>query len=486
MKLGRPNGFAIQVEWLPCERLADRGQQATWAALRITCEGRPLTAHVAGGTVHEDVIGPASALAAWIGRSWPALIAGERVYRAARASHGHGLLEALTCAEWDGHEREIDEWLASHSLLRVGQGVLLPNAIIWRRDDVVDVSWRSDPEPRTLGVQFLNTGAARLPAEDLFQTLRDFVGAVWQQIRSSDDRSQSRAEVKRAHECVNDVHSIENLAARVGRTPSSLKRWLSGKKKDPLTLVTQAYGIEKPATFAAETLDSPIARAARSASPSFSERDHESLLKLGAKLRKLPAALGLKALRAQVPAIAEPADEDFARGYSRAERVRPLLEVARTQRLDVEPLLRRLGCAVEDIRLDDFMTDGLALWSREGQTLVAANTSSPRTIAPWGRQAMFAHELFHLLFDASQSRFFGESTNEWTATPSEREANAFAAELLLPIAEARPQDDLDAWKKEIARLQKTYGTGRELTIRHLSNRGKMPDQFVVPLLNDPA
>ncbi len=61
----------------------------------------------------------------------------------------------------------------------------------------------------------------------------------------------------------------------------------------------------------------------------------------------------------------------------------------------------------------------------------------------------------------------------WTPTPTERQANAFAAELLLPsraLEALPPPADFAGWKKRVPALLEKYGTGWELTVRHLRNR----------------
>lgn len=103
---------------------------------------------------------------------------------------------------------------------------------------------------------------------------------------------------------------------------------------------------------------------------------------------------------------------------------------------------------------------------------------------------MLAHELYHLLYDASDRRMFGECTSDWSPAPTERVANAFAAELLLPET-ALPRAISHYWTRldeaasEVAGLCETFGVGWELAVRQLQNRRKLPEAVVSALLGVP-
>lgn len=488
---GTKEGLALGVTWLDCPELGDLANTFTWCELTLTCAGVPLTRHTARGNVYESVVIPAAPIAAWIGHVWSALVGEERLIEGGRASSAHDLLRTLKGTIWDENEAAIDAFIEGHALYRVRGGLLLPNVIFWRRGEVVDVSWRASLSGSGLReVHFVEQGQARIPANDFFDCLRQFVKAVAERASRAPETSFLRGEVEKSWRTLCSREDRSVLAARLGRSASSLSAWLKNRtsQQGVLDALAESYGPEIRDPKEPELIDSPIACAARSASPAFSDRDQEVLIKLGAKLRQQPAAFRLQALRDKVKKALRGVDgsADYEAGYARAAAVRRALRNL-SEPLDIEAVLQTLGCAIESVAFDDVETDGVALWTAQGQALVAANTASARTASEWGRRAMMAHELYHLIFDASAARFFGECTSDWSATPTEREANAFAAELLLPALQlpSLPRTNaLQEWRKAVRELLKAYRTGWELTVRHLRNRGLFTSSVETALLND--
>lgn len=490
--IGEPAVFAIGLTWYPCPELGDLANTHTWCEFVLWCDGEAVTRHSARGNVYDGLVVPAAPIAAWVGESWIALTSEERLVDGRRATSFHGLVAELDDEEWDDRFSSIDAFITGHALYRSHGGLLLPNVVFWRRGDVVDVSWRPSLEGSgERVVEFTATGRARLPAAGFFDVLRRFVRIVDERARRAPENSFLRGEVEEAERRTTALDDPELLAARVGRDPDAFRRWLEPRtrQQQPVDALAEAYGPEIRNAVVPEGIDSPLARAARSASPAFSEADHEALLALGQQLRQRPVAARLNDLRARVgdsPQIAPGVLEDYELGYARAELVRRVSRNVRG-RFEVEELLRRGGCEIRDVVFSDFDTDGVALWTTAGQALIAANTSSPKTSSEWGRRAMLAHELYHLIFDASSHQFFGECTNEWTPTPTERQANAFAAELLLPAEKLRglpTSSSLDEWRPKIRELLELYGTGWELTVRHLKNRRKIGRTLEAALLDD--
>ncbi|GMV39799.1 MAG: hypothetical protein AMXMBFR64_15150 [Myxococcales bacterium] len=74
---------------------------------------------------------PASSLAIWMARSLDRMSWSEGALRAGEARDAHALLASLSNDEWDHHEEQIEAWLSCRSLLSVGDGIALPNAIFW-------------------------------------------------------------------------------------------------------------------------------------------------------------------------------------------------------------------------------------------------------------------------------------------------------------------------------------------------------------------
>jgi Zn-dependent peptidase ImmA (M78 family) len=483
--------FGIEIEWEACPPLGDDGQRVTFGEVTLFCSGAALTRHADSVGVHDGVLVPTSSLATWITRSWHRLAGEERLFKAPHAQDAHEALRSLTATEWDAVEEETEAWLATHSLAKVGDGLILPSVLFWRRGAEFTLSWRADPEPGEREIQFITSGRASLPAATVLDVLRAFVELVAQRVNEADQNSAARAAIERTHpRMASGVGDLKLLAMRLGRTQESLGRWLGSAGSDVRAIrakLADGYGLVVPESAALETTDVPIAMAARSASPFLTDGDHEVLLSLGKQAANAQATRKLADFRKRLrPSVGQ--GNDYALGYQRAYAVRALLHNTRGK-IDVEAVLARLRCEVVDVHLDDRGTDGVVLWWSDGRAVVGANTSSPRTATPWGRRAMLAHELYHLLFDVPSRQVFGECLSDWTATPTEREANSFAAEFLIP-ASALPSGGQVWAKKEyvdvVAQLCNHYRVGWELVVRQLQNRKQLPQPLVDALLASPA
>lgn len=497
MILGDSSSFSISISWEQCPvELADPGQKETWAEFSLTCKGRVLTRYVDPVGQHDGIIGPASALAMWIGRSFAALASDERLYRAERATDAHSVLQLWTETDWDEHEYTLEGWLTSHSLQSVGQGLILPNVLFWRHGNHFRISWRSDPEPRTeRQIQYISTGMAVVEARAVLNVLRDFVLLVSKRIDRAPAHSTARQVVQRAAERLSRrwEEQTDIIAGRLGRSSESLLDALGQRASSPSSVrkyLSEKYGVDLNGVTRPEEIDSPIAMAARSTGPDFSAADHSKLIELSKELRRLEPAQGIRQLRAvgRQEAVSPLQVEDYLVGYQCAEALRAHLANP-GDFLDVEYLLRSKGCAVLDCSFDDADTDGVALWQSDERSLIAVNKDSPRASTRWGRRTLLAHELYHLLFDTHDRRLFGECRSAWTAAPSERKANAFAAELLLPktaLPEPTRVQDVSFWQKTVGDLCTAYQVGRELAIRQLQNRIRLPPPLVEALLSDPG
>lgn len=82
-----------------------------------------------------------------------------------------------------------------------------------------------------------------------------------------------------------------------------------------------------------------------------------------------------------------------------------------------------------------------------------------------------AHELCHVLFHRNFGQALGIASGPWASPNLEREANAFAAELLLPSAGAEAALAQRAVGTAAVReIADRYGVGMDTTIWQLANR----------------
>jgi len=189
----------------------------------------------------------------------------------------------------------------------------------------------------------------------------------------------------------------------------------------------------------------------------------------------LTAKPGGRELAAMSAAIARPNSKqaDYQQGYALAEAVRERLANI-DQPLDVEAMLSALGIAVRDVDLSDPTLDGGAVWTSGNEPVVFVNNKSDRASSSVGRRMVLAHELCHLIVDKRAAVPLATMSGEWAPPRMERRANAFAAELLLPlkgIMRVLGRRRFDPSDDDISVLMAEFPVGMTTTARHLDNRG---------------
>ncbi|HVJ18877.1 MAG TPA: ImmA/IrrE family metallo-endopeptidase [Polyangiaceae bacterium] len=156
-----------------------------------------------------------------------------------------------------------------------------------------------------------------------------------------------------------------------------------------------------------------------------------------------------------------------------------------------ELLEERFDILVRTESLSSAKVDALAL--KEPQTGVAAailNGSSRRRSNAWTARVDLAHELCHLLFDPPKAEIHlvveQETDDGKSKGLAEQRANAFAAELLLPLEGLRrvlgpPRYEMSTFQALdlVQRTRDEFKTPIEITVNHLINR-----EYIVSFLQD--
>lgn len=454
----------------------DAGATATWAQIRLWANGKNLTAHTRTDTaeVNEGLNWPAVYLARWFLHGWDGLW----------NRHGWPLpgLEgdpSAACRKLDDYisardpddsflDRR-DEFVASHALLAAAGGGVMPHVYLVRDGEEVRVVWRG-PQSGALSIVFHESfGSARIPA-------LDFMGAVdgflqWTASAVNDAEPALAREIAEWHAALQRPEAalavlrgyVNSWAVEAGAGLSAT--WLKAN------LCLQQGWDAVGASFM------PQRRAAavlcRAVAPVMTADDVTRILaRLAAVPANLDAAVRLEQLASRLHW--SEGELDYRQGYGLATQLRGLLSNADSY-LDVEKLLAELGVVVQVEALGDSQVDGIVAWNDGCGPLILVNSAGRYFGARWSLRMTLAHELCHLLVDRNQARAVMVASTPWAPPVLERRANAFAAELLMPLAGIRrllpsvwAADDVGYGDR--ARLMDEFKVGDLVCSQHLSNR----------------
>lgn len=122
-------------------------------------------------------------------------------------------------------------------------------------------------------------------------------------------------------------------------------------------------------------------------------------------------------------------------GYLLAAMLREHLN-KESGRVDPENTLYSWGVQIRDFAMGGSSLDAIAVWHAQRAATILLNTAGPRAQHPTGRRSTLAHEICHLLVDLDGALPVVEVLGGNVPREIEQRANAFAAEFLLPRAEA--------------------------------------------------
>jgi Zn-dependent peptidase ImmA (M78 family) len=156
----------------------------------------------------------------------------------------------------------------------------------------------------------------------------------------------------------------------------------------------------------------------------------------------------------QQPVAAD--QEHWRQGYALGQQQRLRMSPEPAPLQSVQGLLEAWGVHVAFISFESTEVEAAALWEPRAAPVVLLNESS-RVRLPRQRRAVLAHELCHLLVDASEDNGLVTSVtrNGPSEDPLERRANAFAPAFLAPppwlehLTDERGEADAMAWMREL-------------------------------------
>lgn len=160
----------------------------------------------------------------------------------------------------------------------------------------------------------------------------------------------------------------------------------------------------------------------------------------------------------------------FEQGYQLARWLRAQLGIQDGQAFDPQALLAAEGVTIDEYDLESADIDAIACWGAIDPLILLNRNANARSARANGRRATLAHEICHLLIDRTRALPVAEVLGGEVDDESEKRANAFAAELLLPQAHAittlQTAPTLD---DAVENLAKTHKVGRQLAAYQLLN-----------------
>lgn len=124
----------------------------------------------------------------------------------------------------------------------------------------------------------------------------------------------------------------------------------------------------------------------------------------------------------------------WQQGYAVAIWLREQLGLSLRDSPDPEALLRDEGVIIDTLMLDTPHLDAIACWGTVQASILLNGHPQARPAHRHGRRTTLAHELCHLLVDRERALPVAEVLGGDVDLESEKRANAFAAEWLLPRA----------------------------------------------------
>lgn len=413
-------------------------------------------------------------VADWIASTWTRLIYETAV--PAPLARGHDRLGVSTlAARWagiaavdltDDQQDALGDWAEHHALEFAATDYELPNVVLARVGECLEVSWsaRTDPAPGLTCVFQFPTGACLLPVETFVESARSLLG--WVRSRGADAPNDPRI-VRIAEVLDQDVEQQGEQA---------LNLWFPGWKK---SLRPKVEGLESSAISGLGATGVPQTSTAaflRSATGRLDLDDTRRILKTFQTVKPSSALENLEILAAGLDASVDPL-QPWDSGCRLAQLVRRRLKDHLDLRADgpieMEDLFARLGISVSRLTLGTREVEGVAMLERNGRVLAVLNESGRLARYPTGRRSTLAHELCHLLFDPRPAKVVGQVDLRVSPHDAlEKRANAFAAEFLLPRAAVRAESrDNRLEIGTLRRIARRYGVGIDLARHQAQNQG---------------
>jgi hypothetical protein len=447
----------------------DDAADAGWGGLSIWVRGRCLTRSVANdGAVSDEVRWSLVDVLRWLidvgvrlvnEEPFPDSSALDNVRDACGwFNESERPLLTLTEAEEDDWFLRRSDWRQHHALRRAAVDAAVPNIMIRRLGDFVEVSWDNEtwgtPRP---GLSFVEQRGTELAVAE----------------RVAYDLRAALVDITRSLAEHYDIPALTDLATVAAATRAGEEdwRWLIHPQtarvianelvslRDHLIhhAKTRSSGLYVP--HAPETL---VLRQARL----VSAKDVKSLLKAAQVIPTEPMKAPIRDL---IRPTSASATRPWEEGYDRARDVREALGWDDEPIPDLRAWMKLNNVHVTSKNLSPGL-DLVAVRTDDHRGSAAVN---PRARSHMRREIGEATALGHILFDVNSVVVDGT----WEHWPSAARARAFATMLMLPDDGVRDvlagRKNVDA--SDIKRVMARFHTGPHATTYHLKNRGFIAD-----------
>lgn len=493
ISVGRRDVFAVELTFEADPdygRTATAEESASWGSMEVWVKGKSLCSHVEEGELSPSVHWYLLPVLEWLTHNWDPLLHEERL---PNRNAGDDAWKSLSETRFppqiydrdaeDEWRRQWQQWWYRHCIQSCRCGGLLPDIVMRRWQDLVEVSWGSGsfvgvPEDVVFiypqGIERLDPVAV---AQPLYELLQAAIGYLI-------DRLPSSTRLRDLAQRVNVIRKSprENRLAWLAGLGSSLE--LISENWHRVTRTVSEKAAKEVADYLLGVEDDGLvlkgschaALMFGSAAPSLNENDLNvlagkliELYALDAETSELRTLVAREAVSFYVPA--------WEIGYHLAEIVIEHLSLAdqSSDSVDVSAILGRLGIRQEEIELSDDSVRGVSVAGPHHQPTILLNVSDRHNDTRAGKRFTLAHELCHILFDRTYGQKLAMVSGPWAPLQIEKRANAFAAMLLMPLElvrrVVRSMSCPLASEQGVHEVRTRLETGFVATLEHLKNLG---------------
>lgn len=459
---GSTDTFAVRIAFIPdpdAGAAADSEDAASWGAFQLWVGGQNLCAHVDQGEVLQSAHWYLLPLLEWLVDNWNALFHEERLphrnsaQTAVAALNATRVVPALVGETGTvAREEEWHEWWTRHALRAARSGGLLPNIVIRRLRDLIEVSWDDEPIAGTpTGFRFsAANGVALVEPEYVAKIFFEIAGAVADYLTAVDIGGERVAALReqignlrfpdQQDRRLNWLAGLREFPPLTGRLQGTIPVQEMQNRWNEIVETLRGTGGDAAAEAALAVEESPLVISGSchasllfsSLSPAVTRHDVRTLASvLIDQYRSAGDPPRLDAWARQT--LLDPVIPAWEQGYELAEMLHAELDLDLSACwVDVEGLLADLDVIILSRKLEDRSVRACCMVGPHHAPTVVLNEFSPYSDNPNAQRFSLAHELCHLMYDQSHGQKLAIASGSWAPKGIERRANAFAAMFLMP------------------------------------------------------